>query len=141
MSEEEPKAAPAEGERDIRGILTEKPTQERWDDMKVRDSVGISVHVERNEEAGEAATRANRALNDIGDFIHQNKDGLRGLTYLGSAAVHIYCAETVGEAEFVCQTFPLRNTEERIAGPAFTQLQKAMMQAYAKKTTRLRSGF
>lgn len=119
----------------------EKSTHEKWEDQKMRNAVGIDINVERSKLGNEAAHRANRALNDIGDFIHQNTDGLKGLTYLGSAAVHIYLAPTVGEAEFITQTFPLRDTAERVAGPAFTQLQKDMMAAYNRKTTKIRSGF
>lgn len=132
---------PKQEDRDERGILRDKPTQERWNDMKVRDGVGIFANVARDKEQTEASTRANRALNDIGDFIHKNAEGLSGLEYQGSAAVHIFLAPALGEMVFVTQVQPLLQTPERIAGPAFTQLQKDMMKAYGRKTTKLRSGF
>ena len=116
-------------------------TRKQWDDLKVRDGIGITAHVERNTEEGEAVMRANRALNDIGDFIHANTPGLKGLKYLGSSAVHIFCAEALGEVAYITQTQPLLDTEERIAGPAYTQLQKDMMKYYGRKTTKIRSGF
>ncbi len=127
--------------RDKYGISTEKPTQERWNDMKVRDQIGITVDVERSKEGGEVMSRANRAINDVGDFIHAEVPQLKGLDYLGSAAVHIYMAPTLNQLVFVSQTQPLLETPERIAGPAFTDLQKSMMAAYGRKQTKVRSGF
>jgi hypothetical protein len=49
-----------------------KSTQTKWDDQKMRNEIGISADVDRHKEGGEAAKRSNRALNDIGDFIHKN---------------------------------------------------------------------
>lgn len=126
---------------DKHGISLAKPTQERWDDIKMRDQIGIFADVERSKVLDETAYRSNRALNDIGDFIHANNDTVRNLEYVGSAAVHIYLARAIGEAVFVCQTKPLLECEERIAGPAFTDLQKNLMSHYGRKTTKIRSGF
>ena len=119
----------------------EKSTQERWDDLKMSDQIGIFADVTREKQHDEIAHRANRALNDIGDFIHKGRPELQGLEYCGSAAVHIYLAPTLGAVEYVTQVQPLLNTAERLAGPAQTQLQKDMMAAYGRKTTKVRSGF
>ncbi len=119
----------------------EKPTQERWNDLKMRNEIGINADVERDVSGGEAAKRANRALNDIGDFIHKNNPNVADLEYVGSAAVHIYLARVLGEVVYISQTQPLLETEERMAGPAFTDLQKSMMRHYGRKTTKIRSGF
>jgi hypothetical protein len=127
--------------KDKYGISLAKPTQERWDDLKVRDQIGIFADVERNKEVSDASTRANMALLDVGEYIQTNAPGLKDLHYQGSAAVHIYLAPTLGEMVFVTQVKPLRDTAERIAGPAFTQLQKDMMAQYGRKTTKVRSGF
>ena len=118
-----------------------KPTQEKWDDQKMRNQIGLTVDVERETVRNDAVDRANRALCDIGDYIHANEPKIKELTYCGSAAVHIYLAPTLGEIIYITQTSPLRETEERVAGPAFTQLQKDMMKYYGKKQTRIRSGF
>ncbi len=128
-------------EKDKYGIDLSKPTQERWDDIKMRNQIGISIDVERTKQEGEAPNRANRALNDIGDYIHKNADEVRDLEYLGSAAVHIYYARTLDQCVYVTQTKPMLDCHERAAGPAFTQLQKDLMAHYGRKTTKLRSGF
>lgn len=115
--------------------------QKQWDDLKMRDQIGISADVERNKKGDEAALRANRALNDIGDYIHQNTDAVQQLQYLGSAAVHIYMAPTLNQVVYISQVGPLGDCPERVAGPAFTDLQKSMMAHYGRRTTKIRSGF
>jgi hypothetical protein len=121
--------------------VTEKSTQERWDDLKMSDQIGIFADVTRTQVADDTAHRANRALNDIGDFIHKRRPELAGLQYLGSASVHIFLAPTLKEIKYITQVQPLLECPERIAGPAFTQLQKDMMASYGRKTTKIRSGF
>jgi hypothetical protein len=118
-----------------------KSTQTKWDDQKMRNEIGISADVDRHKEGGEAAKRSNRALNDIGDFIHKNTPEVSQLEYLGSAAVHIYFARALNQVCYISQTQPLLDTHERVAGPAFTDLQKSMMSYYGRKTTKIRSGF
>lgn len=122
-------------------MSTEKDTATKWDDQKMRNEIGISCDVERDKEGGDSMKRSNRALNDIGDFIHGELPQLAGLEYCGSAAVHIYLAPTLGQIVYVSQTQPLLETHERLAGPAFTDLQKSMMAHYGRKTTKIRSGF
>lgn len=118
-----------------------KSTEEKWDDLKLRDQIGITADVKRDQEGGDQMKRANRALNDIGDFIHKAVPQVSQLEYCGSAAVHIYLAPNLGEVIFISQTQPLLATAERVAGPAFTDLQKAMMRHYGRQTTKIRSGF
>lgn len=119
----------------------EKDLKTQWDDKKMRDAIGIDAKVEREKAGGEPIRRANRALNDIGDYVQGNVAEVGGLEYLGSAAVHIYYARTLDQCVFITQTQPLLDTHERAAGPAFTQLQKDMMSHYGRKTTKIRSGF
>ena len=119
----------------------DKSTKEKWDDLKLADDIGIFAKIDRNKAEDECASRSNKALNEIGDFIHKGRPELSGLEYCGSAAVHIYLAPTLGEMCFITQVQPLLNTAERIAGPAFTQLQKDMMTYYGRRTTKIRSGF
>jgi hypothetical protein len=123
------------------GIREDKPTQEKWDDMKVRDQIGITVGVERDQDGSETARRSNRALNDLGDFIHKETPEVSQLEYMGSAAVHIFMAKTLNQLVFISQTQPLLDAEERIVGPAITDLQKACMRHFGRKTTKIRSGF
>ncbi len=116
-------------------------TGKKWDDGKMRDQIGISVDVEREKAGGESMTRANRALNDIGDFIHNEIPQLKGLEYCGSAAVHIYMAPTLNQVIYVSQTQPLLEAHERVVGPAITDLQKSAMAHFGRKTTKIRSRF
>lgn len=119
----------------------DKSTKEQWDDLKMRDQIGISVSVEREKKTNDAVVRANHALCDIGDYIHRNEATVKELEYCGSAAVHIFMAKTLNQVIYITQTTPLRDTQERVAGPALTQLQKDMMQYYGRKATKIRSGF
>ena len=121
--------------------MSSDDTQKKWDDQKMRNEIGISASVLRDKEGAEWARRANRALNDIGDFVHKENPEVSQLKYAGSACVHIYYAETLNQMVFITQTQPLLETHERMAGPAFTQLQKDMMTHYGRKTTKIRSGF
>ena len=123
------------------GIDKDKPVKEQWDDLKMRDQIGISVDVEREKKSDDSVVRANHALCDIGDYIHANTPAVSQLDYLGSAAVHIYMAPTLNGIVYITQTGPLKDTPERVAGPAHTQLQKDMMSYYGRKTTKIRSGF
>jgi hypothetical protein len=119
----------------------DKDLRTKWDDLKMRDQIGIFCDVERDKKGGDAIKRANRALNDIGDFIHEEVPQVKELEYLGSAAVHIFLARGMQQVVYISQTQPLGETPERVAGPAFTDLQKSMMDYYGRKTTKIRSGF
>jgi len=126
--------------------MSQDDLQKKWDDLKMRDQIGITADVTRKKEVddvagGEAIKRANRALNDIGDFVHASLPALKGLEYQGSAAVHIFLAPALNEVVYISQTQPLLDCAERLAGPAFTDLQKAMMGHYGRKQTKIRSGF
>lgn len=122
-------------------VVPDKALSEKWDDQKMRNEIGISCEVQRDKDGSEWARRANRALNDIGDFIHKENPSVSQLQYAGSAAVHIYLAPTLNQAVFVSQTQPLLDTHERLCGPAITDLQKSCMSHYGRKTTKIRSGF
>ncbi len=113
----------------------------KWDDKKMSDQIGISASVERDKPGGEVMIRANRALNDVGDFIQAGLPELTQLEYAGSAAVHIYYAPTLNQVIYVSQTQPLLEAGERLVGPAITDLQKSAMSHFGRKTTKIRSGF
>lgn len=113
-----------------------------FEKKKFDNQIGITAKIDRFEEGGETMARANRALNDIGDFIHAEIPQLKGLEYCGSMSVHIYKAPMLGQAVYVTQTQPLLQCEEILAGPASTQLKKDAMRHFGRDGIgKTRSGF
>lgn len=112
-----------------------------WDESKFKNSMGINANVTRAADEGETARRANRALNDIGDFIQGTNSGvLRDLTYMGSMAVHIYLAPTLNQLVCVSQIQPLRDTRMALANSAMRQLEGDCLEHYGRKRPKKRSG-
>lgn len=109
-----------------------------------RDSIGQKATVQREEGSVEQSAGPNRMLCDLGLMIQQKPDfQLKTYKYLGSAAVHIYYNELVGQLDFVSQANPLAvyRCPEFIAAKAFEDLVREMKTVYGKKHGKLRSGF
>jgi hypothetical protein len=129
-----------------KGIITMSGVAARdevheWDKTKHDVSMGISAQVERSKSKGELAGRANLALGDLAAFIGAaNEDHTKELTYLGSAAIHIWIAPTLNRLFFISQTAPLNDTPEMVAADAFRQLRGDMENHYGRKRSRKRSG-
>jgi hypothetical protein len=112
--------------------------------MVFRDSIGQKATVQREQMGAETAAKPNRALADLGlSFQADPKNKLGAYRYLGSAAVHIYVHEVLGQIDFVSQAQPLLlyRCPENLAAKAFDDLLREMKAAYGKKHGRLRSGF
>ena len=104
-----------------------------------------NAKINRHESKGETQARANRALRDIGMFIQKDsaeKAVLKGLEYLGSAAVHVYYSAALKTSFFVSQTDTMtRTVPEVVASDATVDLRKALMAGYGRTPTKKRSGF
>lgn len=110
--------------------------------LKFNDKMGIEAKVERKQESNENTKRANMALGDIGNFIKQDCGigGMQELVYVGSMAVHIYQAVALGTFQFVSQTAPLADADERTVDSAFRQLRGDMANTYGRRRDQKRSG-
>lgn len=108
------------------------------------DSIGQKATVQRETVGLEQAAGPNRMLCDLGLKIQQEpKFQLKTYKYLGSAAVHIYYNELLGQLDFVSQANPLvlYRCPEALAAKAIEDLIREMKAAYGKRHGRLRSGF
>lgn len=108
------------------------------------DSIGQKATVQRETVGIEQAATPNRMLCDLGLKIQDEpKFQLKSYKYMGSAAVHIYYNETLGQLDFVSQANPLvlYRCPEPLAAKAIEDLIREMKAAYGKRHGRLRSGF
>jgi hypothetical protein len=103
------------------------------------DSIGQKATVQRETVAMEQAATPNRMLCDLGLKIQQEpKFQLTNYRYLGSAAVHIYFNDTLGQLDFVSQANPLvlYRCPESLAAKAIDDLIREMKAAYGKRSGR-----
>lgn len=110
--------------------------------------IGQRVEVARSEANSELITDAAEALKSIGRAIQSQDESAKHLTYVGSAAVHIYVSEILTDekgkhrAMYFSQVSTLGKTNEMIASDAIVDLAKsAMSRHYGRKTPVKRSGF
>lgn len=107
------------------------------DSKKVATDFGINAKVERTKDQSELAQRANLYLRQIGEDIVP----VKGLLYKGSAAIHIYQSEILGQVFFVSQTATLQDCPEVTASKAFDALRSDMQASYGRRRQTKRSGF
>lgn len=102
--------------------------------------VGQAATVHRETMQADKAEAPNRKLCDLGLALNPVP---ASLTYMGSAAVHIYQSEMLKQVFFVSQTQPLElyRCPELLASKAFDDLLGTMKQMFGHKRSRLRSGF
>lgn len=105
--------------------------------QKFNTELGQGATVKRTEEKGELPQRMASMLCAIGEELNPLPKNLK---YLGSAAVHIYQSEMLGQLFFASQC-PLGDTPELVASAAMTDLKGAMMEQYGRARKTKRSGF
>jgi hypothetical protein len=109
-----------------------------------RDSIGQKATVQRETVGVEQASGPNRRLCDLGLKLQEEpKFKLEHYRYLGSAAVHVYYNDTLGQLDFISQANPLvlYRCPEDVAAKAIEDLIREVKAAFGKKSGRLRSGF
>lgn len=130
MSDDEPKDA-------LKGISHREKT--------FRTDVGVRATVQHLEMKADDANPINRRLMELGVAAQHSEQApaLKDMTYLGSAAVHVYKSEVLGQLFFISQTDPLivMRCPEMVASAAFNHLLATMKKTYGHKRPRLRSGF
>jgi len=104
--------------------------------------LGIEAAIKRETLSSEGIARANEILARVGaELLHPVPNAADSVIYQGSAAVHIYQSEKLGQMFFLAQTDTLGSTPELLAGKAMTDLRGAMMEYYGRKRQTKRSGF
>lgn len=108
-----------------------------------RDSIGQKATVQREQASVEDAALLNRALADLGLEAQKLRSHLQHFRYLGSAAVHIFTNDVLGQLDIISQANPLvlYRCPEELAARALDDLIREMKQAYGRKHSKLRSGF
>src|ERR1700683_2480546 len=117
----------------------------QFEKLKHDQSIYLDAKINRHNSQGETQARANRALRDIATFIKEDSAEnkiLKGSTYLGSAAVHVYQSVILQTVFFVCQCDPMTTSvSEWTADKATMDLRRHMMASYNRTPTKKRSGF
>lgn len=108
-------------------------------EQKFKTDIGQKATVKREDIKNELATRTNAQLRDIGTVLNPiDQDTLK---YMGSAAIHVYQSEMLGQLFFAAQTDTLQDMPETLAATAITELKGAMQTFYGRVRRTLRSGF
>lgn len=104
--------------------------------------MGQKVRVERDAKlTGDIAKEAGSNLLTIGQFLAESDHSIKHCKYLGSAAVHVYQSEMLGEVFFFTQVNTLCNMNEMIASNAMSELNKRGMEYYSRRIPKKRSGW
>mgnify|MGYP001456754919 CR=1 FL=1 len=105
---------------------------------KFNTDIGQKATVERHETASELATRANRTLRHLGETLNPIGEHLK---YMGSASIHVYQSEMLGQLFFLSQTDTMQDCPEPLASRAFDSLRSDLMAFYGRNRQTKRSGF
>lgn len=123
----------------------EEPAPERektFEEITHETEMGQKIHVERElKVTGDLAKEAGRNLLTIGQFLKESDHSIKHCRYLGSAAVHVYQSEMLGEVFFFTQVNTLCNMNEMVASNAMSELNKRGMEYYGRKIPTKRSGW
>lgn len=117
-----------------------KDTTQEVLNKKYRDEIGHKAVVQRESLENDRTDALKEVLKDIG------KDAItvgmipKGMEYVGSAAVHIYRAPSLGHVAYFNQ-IALATCPEALAGPAVSDLRGSMLQFYNHNRQKKRSGF
>ena len=103
-----------------------------------KTQLGQGPQVFREQVSSEAVEEGNKRLREIGRLLNPIP---KHLTYRGSAAVHIFYNETLGQLYLASQTQPLLGCDEVFAQAALRDLTGSTMEQYGHKRPKLRSGF
>lgn len=111
-------------------------------DTTFNTKLGTEAVVKRETLSAEGFQRANEILARVGaELLHPVPAATESVTYMGSAAVHIYQSEKLGQLFFVCQLDTLEGCPEVLASKAMSDLRGGVMERYGRKRQVLRSGF
>lgn len=119
----------------------------QWEKTEYATDIGQKAKVERGEMSGDLVDQANETLLKIGVALGQGDPASKHLTYLGSAAVHIFGSYNIlakngtPQLGFYCQTSTLGTMNELVAASAGQDLLKAIAARYGRKPPTKRSGF
>lgn len=105
---------------------------------KFDTDIGIDATIQRETVQNETAKQGNEKLRDIGELCNPIPDTLK---YLGSAAVHVYQSEMLGQIFFSSQAQTLQDCPEFLASKALDDLRGTAMEFYGRSRQKKRSGF
>lgn len=128
------------GKKEIEDLIARDITNE-LQTQKFLKEIGSEARIDRETAKVDSYTSQLReVLEDLGRDIQNVGKIPKGMEYMGSAAVHIYRAPTLGEVAYYSQ-LALGNCPEALAGPAVSDLRGAMLEGYGHKRQTKRNGF
>lgn len=112
-------------------------------DKLFKTQMGQAATIQRGVVPEAVAAGPNRKLIEIGLALNPLPDQPDVLKYMGSAAVHIHAAPTVGQIFFSSQVqaLDLYRCPEIMAQKAFDDLLRTLKLMYGHRVGKLRSGF
>ena len=103
---------------------------------------GQKARVQRHDIQNFVTERANRELRQIGEaIIKPINEGHGTWKYKGSASVHVYQSEVLGEVIFLEQVNTMQDVPEVTASKAFSNLKQSLIEMYQGSRQKKRSGF
>jgi len=103
---------------------------------------GQKARVQRHDIQNYVAEKANRELREIGEqLIKPVNAGHETWKYKGSASVHVYQSEMLGEVIFLEQVNTMQDVPEVTASKAFSNLKQSLIEMYQGSRQYKRSGF
>lgn len=122
--------------------------KEKWEKQTFDTDIGQKVKVERQELLpGQLTEVADETMAKLGVLFGQSDPSIKHLTYLGSAAVHVFGSYSLLDKDgkpqlaFFSHTSPLGRVNELVAGAAGQDLLKSIARRYGRKAPKKRSGF
>lgn len=104
--------------------------------------MGQRIKVERADRTNsEIIDSAGEALRSIGRALGASDPAAKHCRYMGSAAVHIYQSEMLGQVMFFSQASTLGDCPEPTASDSVTDLRKSMQRHYGRNPGKKRSGW
>lgn len=108
-------------------------------EQKFNTQIGQSATVQRTVEVSEDNATLNAKLRDIGAALNPIKQG--DTKYMGSAAMHVYWNEPLRQIFVVSQVNTMNDCPEALAIKGSKDFMGSLMEQYARKRPKLRSGF
>lgn len=112
-------------------------SSDKFDRIKHQQALYRDGDIRRESYDSEMKAEASEYLRVIGKGLNPNEK----LTYMGSAAVHVYMAEALGQMYYVTQDCMSKAVQEVYASGAIEELMRSVAKNFGRDLPTKRSGF
>jgi len=110
----------------------------KYEEQKFKTDIGINALVQREDVPSEVSEKANQILRSLGRDLLQLE--IPNCKWIGSAALHIYTAPTLGFIQTITQAHTLDDCPEIVAAKSIAEFNAAVKAYYGQRSSKLRSG-